>query len=265
MSVRKRSRSTRLSPEYPVPAGVSREGAGSSSLPSEDQGSSTGAGTCVVEFVGPAGAGKTSLINVLRQRDATLRAPIRISHPRYFAPAALEAVCLVPVLIRELTRASACAWSDTRYLLELNTLRGAVESACRREARPILLDEGPVYVLARGIAFRSPSKRDIALHAAWTRGIRRWGRILDVIIWLDAPDDVLADRIRGRRKAHRVKEIGDAELGAFLAKYRRAYDWVIDQFAATGRTRLVRFDTSELAIERLADAATRVIEGATHA
>jgi thymidylate kinase len=97
------------------------------------------------------------------------------------------------------------------------------------------------------------------------RGIRRWGRMLDVIIWLDAPDDVLADRIRGRRKAHRAKESGDAELGAFLAKYRRAYDWVIDQFAATGRTRLYRFDTSELSIDRLADVATSVIEGAARA
>jgi hypothetical protein len=265
VSVRKRGHSTRLSPEYPVLAAVPREGAGSSSLPSQDRGSSTGAGACVVEFVGPAGAGKTSLINALRQRDPTLRAPIRISHPRYFAPAALEAVCLMPVLIRDLSRASACAWSDTRYLLEVNTLRRAVESACRRDARPILLDEGPVFVLARGIAFRSTSKRDIALHAAWMRGIRAWGRMLDVIIWLDAPDDVLADRIRGRRKAHRAKESGDAELSAFLGKYRRAYDWVIDQFAATGQTRLYRFDTSELAIERLADAATRVIEGATRA
>jgi hypothetical protein len=265
VSVRKRGRSTRLSPGYPVPAGVPCEGTGSLSLASQDKRSSTAAGARVVEFVGPAGAGKTSLINALRQRDPTLRAPIRISHGRYFAPAALEAVCLIPMLLRELTRASACVWSDTRYLLEFNTLRGAVESACRREAGPILLDEGPAYVLARGIAFRSHSKRDIAVDAAWMRGIRRWGRILDVIIWLDAPDDVLADRIRSRRKAHRVKEIGDAELRTFLANYRRAYDWVIDQFAATGRTRLIRFDTSELAIEGLADAATRVIEGATRA
>jgi hypothetical protein len=225
---------------------------------------SVGTGVRVVECVGPAGAGKTSLINTLRQRDPTLRAPIRISHPRYCAPAALQAMCLMPVLIRDLSRASAYAWSDTRYLLELNTLRGAVESACRREARPLLLDEGPVYVLARGIAFRSPSK-NIALDAAWTRGIRRWGRILDVIIWLDAPDDVLADRIRSRRKAHRVKDIADAELRAFLEKYRRAYEWVIDQFAAAERTRLFKFDTSELAIEHLADAATTVIEGATRA
>ena len=50
--------------------------------------------------------------------------------------------------------------------------------------------------------------------------------------------------------------------GFFLA-VRCAYEWVIDQFAAMGRTCLFRFDTSELTIERLADAATRVIEGAT--
>lgn len=265
MSVRKSGRLALLSPGHPVPAGVRGGAASRPPLAGRGHPSSTATGACVVEFVGPAGAGKTSLIDALRQRDPALRAPIRISNRRYLAPAAAQALYLVPTLIRELTRASRYAWRDARYLLELNTLRAAVESACEREARPILLDEGPAYVLARAVAFRDAGPEGTGLDVAWTHGIRRWGRILDAVIWLDAPDDVLADRIRSRAKAHRVKQAGDTEIHAFLGKYRRAYDWVIDQFAATGRTRLFRFDTSELTVERLADAAARVIGGAARA
>lgn len=265
MSVRKSGRLALLSPGHPVPAGVRGATASSFMLASHDQLPSAAARPCVIEFVGPAGAGKTSLIDALRRRDPGLRAPIRISDRRYLAQAAVEALFLTPMLIRELTRASGYAWSDTRYLLELNTLRRAVESARESGAPRILLDEGPAYVLARGVAFGGTGPAGRSFDVAWTRGIRRWGRILDVIIWLDAPDDVLADRIRSRRKAHRMKEAADAEIRAFLANYRCAYDWVIDQLAATGRTRLFRFDTSDLTVERLADAATRVIGGAARA
>lgn len=265
MIVQRADRLVLLPPSQAVPAGGRVRPANDYTPGGHDGASWMFARVGVVEFVGPAGAGKTSLIDALRERDPALHAPIRISQRRHLAPAALQALHLVPMLIRESTRASGCAWRDARYLLELNTLRDAVESAARCEDRPILLDEGPAYVVARAVAFRPADPKATALDVAWARGIRQWGRVLDTIIWLDAPDEVLAERIRAREKPHRVKEAGDPEVREFLAKYRRAYEWVIDQFAAAGRTRLFRFDTSKLTVDGLADAATRVIEGVTRA
>jgi thymidylate kinase len=79
------------------------------------------------------------------------------------------------------------------------------------------------------------------------------GGELDVVVWLDAPDTVLAQRIRKRRKRHDVKNGTDGEVTEFLSRYRSAYRTILDHLRAAGRVRIVEIQTNENTTDRIAE------------
>jgi len=81
----------------------------------------------------------------------------------------------------------------------------------------------------------------------------QWARTLDMIIWLDAPDSVLMERINNRAQRHHVKAKSEQEAFQFLARYRSSYEQVLVKLTANGRPRLLQFDTNQVSIEQITD------------
>jgi hypothetical protein len=78
---------------------------------------------------------------------------------------------------------------------------------------------------------------------------------LDAIIWLDAPDGVLAQRIRERNKEHRMKDKSDAEIKEHLSLYRSSFEDVVDDLRKRNGSSLqvFRFSTDRQPLEQIAD------------
>src|ERR1051325_2776530 len=91
------------------------------------------------------------------------------------------------------------------------------------------MDEGPIFALSW---FEVNGSRNG--ERWWTRWrdrvIRDWGPILDGIVRVDAPDQVLARRIRTRPNPHPVKFLPAHAGHAFEARVRNAFDRVIPDF-----------------------------------
>jgi shikimate kinase len=68
--------------------------------------------------------------------------------------------------------------------------------------------------------------------------------LLDVVVWLDAPESVLLRRIGGRTKEIIRGGGTEAELKQLLKAYRVAYREVIEAIRATGRTTIIEVDTA---------------------
>ena len=66
----------------------------------------------------------------------------------------------------------------------------------------------------------------------WQQTLTAWGSLLDVVVWLDASDAVLLERIDARDKEHRLKGAGITRGVAVLAR----------RPGATTRTLLARLD-----------------------
>jgi cytidylate kinase len=71
-----------------------------------------------------------------------------------------------------------------------------------------------------------------------------WLSAVDVLVWLDAPDDVLWGRINERSQSHATKGRSFEEAIAFLGRYRALFAGILDRAEATGRPLVLRFDTS---------------------
>jgi shikimate kinase len=206
-----------------------------------------------VELIGPAGAGKTSLLREIGRRDATIEPWQRFEQWLRYAPAITrDALALAPTALELLRRHPHSSRLCFRHLLRLRRLRAVLVSPTMPSVRARLLGEGPVYSLCRlhleGNALPAPNR----LTEVWRATLAEWPGALDVVISLDAPDAVLAQRIRRRSKAHEVKHGTDREVYAFLQQYRDSYREVLARLSAPGPLRVIAIDTAETSIDAAA-------------
>jgi hypothetical protein len=108
----------------------------------------------------------------------------------------------------------------------------------------ILLDQGPVYLLAEVRLFGPEYLRQPAAEKLWHDLYERWSDTLHMIVWLDAAEDVLLDRIRNRRQEHVVKGEPAAVVYEFLQCYRVEYEFLLSILTARKASlKILRFDT----------------------
>ncbi len=201
----------------------------------------------LVELAGPAGAGKTTLVQALQ---ADLSAATLVGAPTSRELAAGLAV-LSPHLVLARLTARGRWWTreELRSLAYLAAWRHSVRAPAGAAVR--VLDHGPVFRLASLTAFGPPMVRTAAFARMRTRLARDWGGLLDVVVWLDAPDAVLLRRIADRTQQHRIRGAGHADAVDFLARYRAAYRSVIDQVTAGGAM-LLELHSASASPDRLA-------------
>ncbi|HJU53676.1 MAG TPA: hypothetical protein VJ715_03855 [Pyrinomonadaceae bacterium] len=211
----------------------------------------------VAEIVGPAGAGKSTLTQVLRQRDGTMRTGLSVwgLPPTLLC---LNAVLSLPRFIGLYRSRGRIRRHEVKLIVRLSALHQLLGRESSKNYRTLLLDEGTIFALVKLLAFGDGGKSNgngRSNHLdEWTQSLlNRWARRLDAVIWLDAPDEVLAERIRSRGKAHRVKDKTDQEIYDFLARYRDSYERVISELTARHGLKVIRFSTEHYSLEEMAD------------
>lgn len=208
----------------------------------------------VYELAGPAGAGKTTLAETL-VRD---RADVIIGLPAGRTSMLVGVTAAAPMLLRGRASESHGPWTaaDLRSIGYLHAWRRhAAEQHRPGCAGVVLLDHGPTYRLASlrlgEAATRAPAPLTAAFRQWWTRTAISWSGVLDAVVWLDAPDDVLVARIEDRDRFHRVRGRAATDVQGFLERYRDSYAAVLDLLGRCG-TRVIRLNTGTATPEELA-------------
>lgn len=215
----------------------------------------------VAEIVGPAGSGKSTLTRVLRERDGNLRTGLSVwgLPPTLLC---LNAILSLPRFVGLYRSRGRIRRDEVKLIVRLSALHQLLGRESSKSYRTLLLDEGTIFALVKLLAFSDNAQSNgkgngsgRSKHLdAWTQSLlNRWARRLDAVIWLDAPDEVLAERIRTRSKAHRVKDKTDEEIYEFLARYRDSYERVISELTAHHGLKVIRFSTEHQSLEEMAD------------
>lgn len=210
----------------------------------------------IVEIVGPAGAGKTSLCQVLSRSNQSIRLGSfpdvrRIGNAPFFFWNSLQISRALLGLPRHMSR--KLTRRELAWLSILNGWPGILQTELNKNGSVTLLDQGPVYLLTETREFGPEYLSGEAADNLWQALYSRWTHTLDMIVWLDAADSDLTKRIRGRDKGHPVKDESIETVLEFLVCYRNAYERTISRLVTNHPDlKILRFDTSRILPERIA-------------
>jgi shikimate kinase len=179
----------------------------------------------LVELVGLAGAGKSTLAHELTAVDPSVQVGLPLSRAR---SAAAQATVLAPFAVTWMREARGTPWFDRDQARGIGYL-SAWRPPARRPNRHqvVVLDHGPLFRLAQLDAFGPPVTATAAFRRWRERLMADWVDRLHLVVWLDAPRDLLIRRIRSREQRHVLRGADDDTSLVFLERYRAAYDGIL--------------------------------------
>lgn len=219
----------------------------------------------LVEVMGPAASGKTTLTRWLSAQNPRIRAGMGIGKLGHVGPAARTIGGLVPTWARHRRDDRWLDRREMRSIARLETWSRALDRGKTPDADAIVFDHGPLYRLARLREFGPSLTRSASFRDWWRRSHRYWIDALDVVVWLEAPDEVLLERVDRRGHWYLSTEPDAGVKQEFLARYRRAFEEVLEPAGASSpsilRVRSDRHTTEQIAEQVLATlaAAERVV------
>lgn len=221
----------------------------------------------IIELVGLAGSGKTTLMTALSARDTGIRviSDLEIRDPSHLPIFAGHVRFMLSHLHRRPHAERAVNWDEMKSLLYLETWPARLEPQTRHAGKVILLNHGPIFKLATLQAFGPASLQDRDRASWWNTVFEQWTATLDLIVLLEAPEDILIQRINTRRQQHAVKGRSEAEASTFLARYQQGYDWAVAKLSAYGGPALLRYDTGQLPVEQIRDDLLAKLSAIRHA
>jgi shikimate kinase len=206
-----------------------------------------------IEIVGLAGTGKSTLVEALLDRHHDWRVADFIhartpSHFRYFVHSTPGIVGLVAHGFGR----PATGWEEVKMYVYASEWHRYLRAHPEYESGVTLLDQGPLFALARLLWGGGAVTRSSWFRSWKSRAVARWTLELDTIVELTAPDHVLFERINEREKKHPAKGKSARETVDILGEHRRAYADVLEEVERSGHVRLLRFDTSKRSLEEVA-------------
>jgi broad-specificity NMP kinase len=214
----------------------------------------------IVELAGPAGVGKSTLNRALAGRLAAASGTIW-GQPE--SSLLKNGVQSIPAFFPLWRLARAPLWQETTNMVRLRALLHSLRYLERNRA--VIFDEGPVFALAWLRGFGHPVMRSLVADQWWQTAVRSWAGVIDAVVVLDAPDTLLAERIRARPNDHEVKRASDAEISIWMARFREALDWVLTELTREQGPIVVRLETSASTPEQIARQVLEAIDRGAYA
>ncbi len=189
----------------------------------------------VLEIIGPAGAGKSTLAKALVQVDTRFHSeslpPVwQVGYAPFFAS---NILALSPILLRMIGKPGRrLSRRELAWMAILNGWPDLLKKKKPDECPLLLLDQGPVFLLSVLSGFGPPALSQASFQGWWRARYQRWAQALDLLIWLDAADEVLIQRIRGRASDHLIKDQPEPEMHEFLTRFRSLYENTVDHLTA---------------------------------
>jgi AAA domain len=208
-----------------------------------------------IEIVGVAGTGKSTLARTLADRDPGNRIAdsLHTKTSAHWAYVAHSIPQVLPLVARSARVRPAFDWEETKFIVYVTEWRRFLRRDCPSDSGLVVLDQGPIFALARLLWGRKPVTVTREFERWVDEQVAGWSIDLDGIVRLVAPEEVLLERINGREQDHEAKGRSARESLDVLQAHQNAYGVLFERLEALGRPPFFTFDTSVLSPVRIAE------------
>jgi thymidylate kinase len=214
-------------------------------------------GGLVVEIIGIAGTGKSTLYRAFNNSVPwVLNESIPPVWNFSFAPFYIKNIgSLVPTLIH--LRARNERFPDRReiaFMAILNGWHAVLRKKSKTSDKVILTEQGAIAKIA-DLYLDGPSCLKSSSTNLWWEGVyKNWAEILNVIVLLDSSFETLIWRIRNREQDHRLKGMRDQEAITWLEDYRKVYEHIVSRLTANNpNIRVIQIDSGNYSVDEIKD------------
>src|SRR3990170_4780587 len=139
----------------------------------------------IVELVGLAGVGKTTLSRALSQRDEKIlvAADLELRKREHIPIFVGHVPFLLPVFLRRCRSSRWFTWDEIKAMVYLKGWPRVLRQESARSGKAILLDHGPVFKLATLNEFGPEKLRTEEYKLWWNDMFKQWASIMDIVIW----------------------------------------------------------------------------------
>lgn len=214
----------------------------------------------IIEMVGLAGAGKSTLRKVLAQRNARIQVAPPPSKAIYLPFLGRDIFLWLPIYLGKYRHSRWFTPQETKLMGYLSTWLPYLRWQAIGKGIVVVLDPGSVYWLSALREFGPEITQSLRYQRWWNEMLFQWTAALEAIIWLDAPDELLLERVLGRDEWHEAKGQPRKQALEYFARYRMWYERVIAAMTGCNGPRVLRFRTDQISPEQMADKVLAVID-----
>ncbi len=199
----------------------------------------------VIEILGVAGTGKTTITNELIEISEEFSRGIipsvrKLSTIPFFIISFFKSFPLIVHLQQQTSRRFS-----KREIAWLMIIRGWPRILSKDKKKIILLDQGPIFLIASIIGLNPDDHKEKVNIEPWKYLVKYWSNYLDEIIYLDAYDEDLFLRIANREKDHLVKGKSTIQQQEFIDHNREIFRTLMDLLLLYNpKIKIRKFNTS---------------------
>lgn len=206
----------------------------------------------IVELAGLAGAGKTTVLQALCQRNPQICPGISLSKVSQLSLRIENSLFWFPTFIQEYRHSRWFKADEIRSMVYLKAWYQFLEKQAG-DHPALIFDHGPLFRLAFLQEFGPEITKSEKFDRWWNEMFDRWTATLDLVIWLEAPDAVLLQRIQTRTQKHLIQGKAELEGYEFLSRYHRSFKQILTQLTRHKHLKVLRFNTQENTPDQIVD------------
>jgi hypothetical protein len=205
----------------------------------------------IIEMVGVAGSGKSTLLTALGKGDSRLERFPLPPRTRYLSALARIHLVWFPIHLAKYRNGRWFTWDEIKNIGYLDAwLRYIRTLVCSPDVIAVL-DPGSVYWLSSLKELGPPFTGDKVFRRWWEEKLDQWCSALDMIIWLEAPHEMLLQRVISRDEWHEAKSRPPAAVLEEFARLGVSYEKLISEMVRRKKLRVFHYRTDQVPAERI--------------
>lgn len=195
----------------------------------------------IIELLGVAGAGKTTLRRMLMEKSNRIKFVVPPAKRHYLLPVVKKTAIWLPNYIAHFRKGRWFGWEELKLIEYVETWIPHLHKQVIAAQSRVLLDPGSVYWLTALRYFGPEFTKGEEFEQWWNKMLLHWADVLEMIVWIDAPEDILYDRVLARNDWHEAKKQTHDEALKIFRLLREGYEETVRAMEIQGGPKIIRF------------------------